>query len=331
MLDQPPRPARSPAGARGRASSCARRGRAGRGPRRRCAGGGGRGRCTTATRRRRCRRCRRCRRACVPSARSMISGSSLAQPCCWVNGCQRTRRSSAASSAVVTERKLVPVRSERASYAWADATPSARARGLRRRRGLRWAPRSRRRACSRRTSAPRRSCGRTRSRRVLVALSAGYWLGGRLADRHPHLRRALPLVLAAAALLGAGAVRRRAVPATSRRRAGHDLGRRVRRLAASACSCWSPRRCCCSARWRRTRCGCRCASIEEAGTVAGRLYAISTVGLAGRRVRSRRSLLIPLVGTRRTFLVFALALRRGGGARAAAGASRSPRRPRSSC
>ena len=47
--------------------------------------------------------------------------------------------------------------------------------------------------------------------------------------------------------------------------------------------------------------------VEHAGQVAGRLYAISTVGsLTGTMLAAL--VLIPLVGTQRTFLVFALAL-----------------------
>jgi spermidine synthase len=47
--------------------------------------------------------------------------------------------------------------------------------------------------------------------------------------------------------------------------------------------------------------------VEEAGSVAGRLYALSTAGsLLGTLLSAL--LLIPLVGTRRTFLIFALAI-----------------------
>ena len=48
-------------------------------------------------------------------------------------------------------------------------------------------------------------------------------------------------------------------------------------------------------------------TVEEAGTVAGRLYALSTAGsLVGTLLSAL--VLIPLVGTRRTFLIFALAI-----------------------
>ena len=72
-------------------------------------------------------------------------------------------------------------------------------------------------------------------------------------------------------------------------------------------------------------------SVEEAGTVAGRLYALSTAGSLVGTLASAL-LLIPLVGTRRTFLIFALAIARGVGpgaaARAALGArARGDRRP----
>ena len=37
---------------------------------------------------------------------------------------------------------------------------------------------------------------------VLVALAIGYWFGGRMADRRPHLRGLCALVLLASVLLG---------------------------------------------------------------------------------------------------------------------------------
>src|ERR671919_131990 len=47
--------------------------------------------------------------------------------------------------------------------------------------------------------------------------------------------------------------------------------------------------------------------VEEAGSVAGRLYALSTAGsLVGTLLSAL--VLIPLLGTRRTFLIFALAI-----------------------
>ncbi len=87
---------------------------------------------------------------------------------------------------------------------------------------------------------------------VLVALSIGYWFGGRYADRHPHLRGLCLVVLAASVLIAA-------VPFAARPFLGF--------------------------------------SVDAFDTV-------SVGGLAG----SLFGVLIPLLGTQRTFLVFALAL-----------------------
>ena len=141
---------------------------------------------------------------------------------------------------------------------------------------------------------------------VLVALSVGYWLGGRLADRHPNMRALCLTALAAAVLLAivpfvADPLLDVAVDALDEISAGAFVGSLLAVLVLVAIpvlllgtvSPWA------------IRLGVQ--SVEEAGTVAGRLYALSTAGsLVGTLVSAL--LLIPLVGTRRTFLIFALAI-----------------------
>jgi spermidine synthase len=141
---------------------------------------------------------------------------------------------------------------------------------------------------------------------VLVALSVGYWLGGRLADRHPHLRGLCLLALVAAGLLAivpfvADPLLDVAVDALDEISAGAFIGSllavlvlvAIPVLLLGAVSPWAIR--------------LAVSTVEEAGSVAGRLYALSTAGsLLGTLVSAL--LLIPLVGTRRTFLIFALAI-----------------------
>ena len=141
---------------------------------------------------------------------------------------------------------------------------------------------------------------------VLVALSIGYWLGGRLADRHPHMRGLCLLTLAAASLLAvvpfaADPLLDVAVDALDSISAGAFLGSLVGVLGLVAVpvlllgmvSPWAIR--------------LAVQTVEEAGEVAGRLYALSTAGsLAGTLLSAL--LFIPAVGTRRTFLIFALAI-----------------------
>jgi spermidine synthase len=141
---------------------------------------------------------------------------------------------------------------------------------------------------------------------VLVALSVGYWLGGRWADRHPHMRGLCLLTLTAAVLLAlvpfaADPLLDVAVEALDEISAGAFVGSllavlvlvAVPVLLLGAVSPWAIR--------------LAVQSVEEAGQVAGRLYALSTAGsLLGTLLSAL--VLIPLVGTRRTFLVFALAI-----------------------
>ncbi|MDX6634764.1 MAG: hypothetical protein QOF06_967 [Solirubrobacterales bacterium] len=141
---------------------------------------------------------------------------------------------------------------------------------------------------------------------VLVALSVGYWFGGRYADRHPHLRGLCLLVLAASVLIAA-------VPFAARPFLGFSVDAfdtvSVGGFAGSlfgvlvlvavpvtllgAAAPWAVR--------------LAVGEVSGSGEVVGRLYAISTAGsLVGTMISAL--VLIPLLGTQRTFLVFALAL-----------------------
>jgi spermidine synthase len=141
---------------------------------------------------------------------------------------------------------------------------------------------------------------------VLVALSAGYWFGGRYADRHPHLRGLCLLVLAAAVLIAAVPFAARpflsfSVDAFDTISIGGFAGSLFGVLVLvavpvtllGAAAPWAVR--------------LAVGEVASSGEVVGRLYAISTAGsLLGTMVSAL--LLIPLLGTQRTFLVFALGL-----------------------
>ena len=141
---------------------------------------------------------------------------------------------------------------------------------------------------------------------VLLALSVGYWLGGRLADRDPSLRGLCRLVLVAGLLLAAIPYAARpfldtAVGALDSISAGAAVGS----LAAVMVLVAGPVLLLGAVSPYAVRLALR--RVEESGSVTGGLYALSTAGsLAGTFAAAL--VLIPFVGTHRTFLVFALAL-----------------------
>jgi spermidine synthase len=141
---------------------------------------------------------------------------------------------------------------------------------------------------------------------VLVALAAGYWLGGRIADRRSDLRGLCAIVIIAGALLAlvpiaANPFLRLSVRALGSVSVGGFLGSLVAVLVLVAVpvlllGAVAPYA-------NRLSLG----NVADTGTVTGRLYAISTAGsLVGTFASAL--LLIPLIGTHRTFLVFAFAL-----------------------
>lgn len=141
---------------------------------------------------------------------------------------------------------------------------------------------------------------------VLLSLSIGYAVGGRVADRDPTPAGLARIVLVAAGLLAivpfvSGPFLRTSVDALESVSAGAFVGSllgvsvllAVPLILLGMVSPYAIR--------------LTVDSVEGAGRAAGRLYAISTVGsLTG--VFTATLLLIPLVGSRRTFLVFALML-----------------------
>src|SRR5436190_626692 len=141
---------------------------------------------------------------------------------------------------------------------------------------------------------------------VLVALAIGYWLGGRAADRRPRLEPLCGIALTAAALLGlvpfvAHPLLDAGVKALDAVSAGAFIGSLLAVLVLLALPVlllgmvapWALR--------------LAVVTVDQAGTVAGRLYAISTAGsLVGTLLSAL--VLIPAIGTRRTFLTLAITL-----------------------
>jgi spermidine synthase len=141
---------------------------------------------------------------------------------------------------------------------------------------------------------------------VLVALAVGYWLGGRVADRNPHLRGLCLVVLVASLLIAAVPFAARpflgfSVDAFDAVSLGGFAGSLLGVLALvaapvtllGAAAPWAVR--------------LAVDDVGSSGETVGRLYAISTAGSLFGTMASAL-LLIPLLGTQRTFLCFALAL-----------------------
>ncbi len=141
---------------------------------------------------------------------------------------------------------------------------------------------------------------------VLVALSVGYSVGGRLADRRPDLRGLCVIVLGAGVLLAvvpfvSDPFLSEAVKALGALSIGGFLGS----LAAVLVLVAVPVLLLGMVAPYANRLAV--ARVADTGTVTGHLYAVSTAGsLLGTFLGAL--LLIPLIGTHRTFLVFALLL-----------------------
>lgn len=141
---------------------------------------------------------------------------------------------------------------------------------------------------------------------VLLSLTAGYFIGGRLADRHPHEVYFYALVTAAGFcaiffLLLTGAVLREAAAAMAVLNVGAIAGSLVLVVLAlvipvTLLGCLSP---------FAIRLAVQ--DISESGRISGRIYAISTLGsLLGTYLPVL--FVIPLAGSRMTAVIFGLIL-----------------------
>jgi spermidine synthase len=141
---------------------------------------------------------------------------------------------------------------------------------------------------------------------VLVSLAVGYALGGRLADRWPRIEGLCTVITLAGVLMAAvpfvaDPFLRLAVHALGALSVGGFLGSLVAVLVLVAI----PVMLLGTVAPYANRLAL--ANLSDTGTVTGRLYAISTAGsLLGTFAAAL--LLIPLVGTHRTFLIFAVML-----------------------
>ena len=146
---------------------------------------------------------------------------------------------------------------------------------------------------------------------VLASLSLGYWLGGRLADRHPSPRALGGIVLSAAVLIAAVTFVARplldlSVEGLDQLSAGAVIGSFFGVLLLFAppvtlLGMVAPF----AIRLAIT-------NVADAGSVAGRLYALSTIGsLLGTFLSALVT--IPLIGTQRTLLLSAALVALAGG------------------
>jgi spermidine synthase len=141
---------------------------------------------------------------------------------------------------------------------------------------------------------------------ILVYLSLGYWLGGKLADRRPDPRVLGAIVLVAALFIAIlPFVSRPILDATVRELDAVSVGAVVGSFFAAVALFIFPVTLLGMVSPFAIRLALQ--DVGEAGTVSGRLYALSTVGSIVGTFASAL-IMIPLIGTQRTMLVSAALL-----------------------